>query len=147
MYAQQLVNGTWRELAGNIEFSSTVYQSAESLSDEQRIKFKVYFIVDADRPELTNTQKYGDPIFTIIGANVERSYPVVNKTPDEINRDNLTKANEVRADRNSRLSATDWRFRSDMTPSQAWIDYCQALRDVPNQPGFPWQVQWPVAPK
>ena len=53
----------------------------------------------------------------------------------------------VRADRNQRLAETDWRFRSDMTPSQEWKDYCQALRDVPAQAGFPHNVQWPNKPE
>jgi hypothetical protein len=56
-------------------------------------------------------------------------------------------AGSVRADRNQRLSDTDWRFRSDMTPSQAWKDYCQALRDVPTQAGFPHNVTWPTKPE
>ena len=55
-------------------------------------------------------------------------------------------AKSVRASRDEKLSATDWRFRSDMTPSQAWKDYCQALRDVPAQDGFPWAITWPDAP-
>jgi len=55
-------------------------------------------------------------------------------------------AKSVRATRDTKLSETDWRFRSDMTPSQAWKDYCQALRDVPTQSGFPWKIVWPVAP-
>tara|TARA_R110000868_G_scaffold259210_2_gene516926 strand:+ start:24 stop:527 length:504 start_codon:yes stop_codon:yes gene_type:complete len=55
-------------------------------------------------------------------------------------------AKSVRSSRDEKLSATDWRFRSDMTPSQAWNDYCQALRDVPTQEGFPWTIEWPVAP-
>ena len=59
---------------------------------------------------------------------------------------NDRKAAEVRAERSAKLSETDWRFRSDMTPSQAWKDYCQALRDVPNQAGFPWNITWPDAP-
>lgn len=52
----------------------------------------------------------------------------------------------VRDARNRKLSETDWRFRSDMTPSQAWVDYCVALRNVPEQAGFPWSVDWPVEP-
>ena len=56
-------------------------------------------------------------------------------------------AKSVRATRDTKLSETDWRFRSDMTPSQAWKDYCQALRDVPNQSGFPWTITWPDAPQ
>lgn len=58
-----------------------------------------------------------------------------------------TKKESVRTERNLLLSETDWRFRSDMNPSQAWIDYCQALRDLPNQVGFPWDVQWPIKPE
>ena len=38
----------------------------------------------------------------------------------------------LREERNQKLQETDWRFRSDLTPSQEWIDYCQALRDLPD---------------
>ena len=37
----------------------------------------------------------------------------------------------LRVERDRLIAKTDWRFRSDLTPSQAWIDYCQALRDLP----------------
>jgi hypothetical protein len=56
-------------------------------------------------------------------------------------------AAEVRAERNRLLSATDWRFRSDLTPSQAWVDYCQALRDITAQETFPQSVVWPNEPE
>lgn len=55
-------------------------------------------------------------------------------------------AGNVRSQRDAKLSETDWRFRSDMTPSQEWKDYCQALRDVPSQEGFPWEITWPTKP-
>ena len=57
------------------------------------------------------------------------------------------KAKSVRAERDTKLAETDWRFRSDMTPSQEWKDYCQVLRDVPTQAGFPWTITWPVEPQ
>ena len=38
----------------------------------------------------------------------------------------------LREERNQKLQETDWRFRSDLTPTQEWIDYCQALRDLPD---------------
>lgn len=34
----------------------------------------------------------------------------------------------------------------DLSPSQEWIDYCQALRDIPQQEGFPFDIQWPIEP-
>lgn len=56
-------------------------------------------------------------------------------------------AEEVRFKRNTLISATDWRFRSDLTPSQEWKDYCQALRDITSQEGFPFNVVWPEIPQ
>jgi len=38
---------------------------------------------------------------------------------------------ELREERNRRIAKTDWRFRSDLSPSQEWKDYCVALRDLP----------------
>lgn len=55
-------------------------------------------------------------------------------------------AGNIRSQRDQKLSETDWRFRSDLTPSQGWKDYCQALRDIPTQTGFPWEVTWPTQP-
>ena len=45
--------------------------------------------------------------------------------------DNVT-WDEVRRNRSRELSETDWRFMSDQTPSQEWIDYRQFLRDLPQ---------------
>ena len=39
---------------------------------------------------------------------------------------------ELREERNRRIALTDWRFRSDLSPSQEWKDYCVALRDLPE---------------
>lgn len=58
-----------------------------------------------------------------------------------------TKRQDIRSLRNHLLSQTDWRFRSDMKPSQEWIDYCAKLRDITNQPGFPENVVWPDPPE
>lgn len=51
MYAQQLSDGTWKELQGNVVFSPTVYQTAESLSDEQRAQFGVVFVAEKLPPQ------------------------------------------------------------------------------------------------
>jgi hypothetical protein len=146
MYAQQL-DGVWRELAGNIRFAQNIFQTAESLSDEQRQELNVYFIEDALRSELTNTQKYGDPIFTISGAIVERSYPVVDKTDEEIQAESLSKAEEVRTERNQKLTGSDWTQLADAPVDKtAWATYRQALRGIPIQSGFPYSVVWPDVP-
>ena len=54
----------------------------------------------------------------------------------------------VRAERNARLAASDWTQISDApVDKQAWITYRQALREVPDQEGFSWNVQWPTQPE
>jgi len=40
--------------------------------------------------------------------------------------------NEVKLVREEVLEKSDWRFLSDQTPSQEWIDYRQFLRDLPQ---------------
>ena len=37
----------------------------------------------------------------------------------------------LRLERNSRIAETDWRASSDLTLSDAWKTYRQALRDLP----------------
>jgi len=53
----------------------------------------------------------------------------------------------VRQTRNEKLKDCDWTQLADSTADkQAWATYRQALRDVPAQAGFPWNVQWPDQP-
>ena len=56
-------------------------------------------------------------------------------------------ADQVRAERDSKLAATDWMALSDNTLTAEWAAYRQALRDIPEQPGFPHNVEWPVKPE
>lgn len=56
-------------------------------------------------------------------------------------------AAQVRAERNSKLAASDWTQLADSTADKAaWATYRQALRDITEQAGFPWTIDWPVAP-
>ena len=57
-------------------------------------------------------------------------------------------SNRVRTNRTLRLQATDWTQLADApVDKEAWATYRQALRDVPEQNGFPWNVQWPDQPE
>ena len=53
---------------------------------------------------------------------------------------------KVREERNALLAETDWWAVSDRTMTQAETDYRQALRDVPQQEGFPTDITWPTKP-
>ena len=55
-------------------------------------------------------------------------------------------AAEIRKERDSKLSATDWTASTDVTMTAEMTTYRQALRDVPAQTGFPNTITWPEAP-
>ena len=56
-------------------------------------------------------------------------------------------AAQVRAERNAKIAACDWRVLPDVLNGDVWKVYRQALRDVPNQAGFPDNVVWPTQPE
>ena len=50
-----------------------------------------------------------------------------------------------REERDNLLSETDWMANSDVTMTDAWKTYRQALRDLPAESGFP-DVDFPTKP-
>ena len=112
-----------------------------------------YKIVDA----LNNL--YDKPKYTVIDGKLfswedERPQPTEEEIQAKIAELEAAEPMRLlRIQRNQLLQQTDWRFRSDLTPSQEWIDYCQALRDLPansepqlDENGNLTNVNWPVPP-
>jgi len=59
-----------------------------------------------------------------------------------------SEAASIRSRRNTMLADSDWTQVADApVDKNAWAVYRQALREVPQQPGFPSSVVWPEAPK
>lgn len=77
----------------------------------------------------------------------EQAWSVREKTADEKMAGDTAKADEVRSERNTRLARSDWTQVLDAPVDRsAWAVYRQGLRDVTDQPGFPWNVSWPQEP-
>jgi hypothetical protein len=56
-------------------------------------------------------------------------------------------AESIRLQRTQLLKDSDWTQVVDAPGDQvAWATYRRALRDLPAQAGFPWDVQWPTKP-
>ena len=54
----------------------------------------------------------------------------------------------ARAERNNLLTSSDWTQVADAPVDQAiWANYRQLLRDVPEQPEFPQNINWPTKPE
>jgi hypothetical protein len=56
-------------------------------------------------------------------------------------------ARSVRYQRDQLLDDSDWTQVPDApVDHQAWAEYRQALRDLPQQEGFPQEITWPQKP-
>jgi hypothetical protein len=53
---------------------------------------------------------------------------------------------DLRAERNAKLAATDWWASSDLSMTEAQTAYRQALRDITNTASSLNDVVWPVKP-
>jgi hypothetical protein len=69
-------------------------------------------------------------------------------TEEQIQERTSFRANDARQKRNQLLAKCDWTQLTDAPTlaSASWMAYRQALRDVPGQQGFPWNITWPEAP-
>ena len=84
---------------------------------------------------------------TLVGGEWVLAHQAVDLTEDEIDDAVARMAAEVRKERNQRLSATDFYALTDVTLSAEMTAYRQALRDVPEQDGFPNDINWPEKPQ
>ena len=70
---------------------------------------------------------------------MRRSWRLIELTDDQ-------RSSAVRIRRSALLKETDIQCLTDRAPTEELIAYRQALRDVPQQEGFPRSVTWPIAP-
>jgi hypothetical protein len=74
---------------------------------------------------------------------------VYDLTEEEVAQRLDSEAYSLREDRDWLLMKSDWIFAPDSQVGEemeAWLEYRQALRDIPEQEGFPKVVDWPRRP-
>ena len=95
-----------------------------------------------DHSRLTQTVKAGSPVE--IGGEWVQQWDVLELPLEK------AEAN-VRGKRSSLLAQSDWvvpfYLEKGQPVPQEWQDYRQALRDIPQQEGFPYAVIWPTKPE
>ena len=105
----------------------------------------------ADTPAFDpKTQKVEDTLPELVDGVWIQGWSVVDKTAEEIQAEFDGAASAVRSERNERLADCDWTqlvdSPLDAAVKTAWANYREELRLVPQQAGFPWDVQWPSQP-
>lgn len=89
---------------------------------------------------------YRDGVEQIDGA-WHTKYSVADMGDEAIAAKDAAQAQSVRDQRKAKLAECDWTQVADSpVDKNAWAAYRQALRDITTQAGFPWEINWPVAP-
>lgn len=123
----------------NVTLPTTVGNTSIPVGATGLEAFGLYPIL-GDEPTHTERERIAGPNYVFDGTQVNRVF-TVEAIPDE------EKAGQVRAERNDKLTASDWTQVADApVDKQAWATYRQALRDITAQEGFPWTITWPDAP-
>mgnify|MGYP001219547784 CR=1 FL=1 len=109
------------------------------------------FLTENNVVELIETLSYTTPsqklskVDAYVDSGKVYNVKVESTTTDEQTALITAKWVEVRMERDILLQQTDWRASGDLTLSDDWKTYRQALRDVPTQ-SDPFNITWPTAP-
>ena len=83
-----------------------------------------------------------------IGGQWFTKYSVADMDNEAKAATDAAQATSVRQQRDDKLSKCDWTQVADAPVDKAaWATYRQALRDLPKEAGFPWDMTWPTEPK
>lgn len=108
---------------------------------EARAKVGMIEVPDPVRPD--------DNLYISV-ENPDGSYTSTPRTAEDIAARqvaaNIEKAKNVRTTRDTLIAATDWTQCADISAAvkSQWAPYRKALREVPQQAGFPFDVIWPT---
>ena len=165
MYVKLNSNGEVEQFPytlGNLRRDNPNTSFPRRIGDAICASFGMYHVIPTDKPThepLTQTIAQGStpvketavkqdgdefPADVAVGDTYETGRWTVGWTVTNLEAD--VAARNVRRTRDNKLTDTDWMANSDVTMSDRWRTYRQALRDVPSQEFFPETVNWPVAP-
>lgn len=117
------------------------------ITDEIAAEFNVFPVVPAEQPPESHDTNQKRTAEHLEGVWAE-AWIVTPASPEEIAERTSIKEHEVRKERDVKLYGCDWTQLSDVSVDKPrWGAYRQQLRDLTNQPGFPWNVVWPVSPE
>jgi hypothetical protein len=119
----------------------------EPLTEEFINQYGGDIVLEGPQAQPTRYQtSYRDGVQQIDGAWYTQ-YSVADMDADAIATKDAEQAKVVRGQRNTKLAESDWTQLADSAVDKSvWATYRQALRDVPSQTGFPWDVTWPTQP-
>ena len=124
------------------------------MSEEELNAWGVYSVEEQNPPayneRLESIRYKGPELNSEIGSWVVK-WEKRSHTADEMKLITKAESSIVRTKRNDLLQKSDYTQLNDFPGTESdklkYQTYRQALRDLPNQEGFPWELSWPVLDK
>lgn len=132
--------GNLRKDYPNVSFPKIV-------NEETLNQYNMFKVQATEKPEQDYRKNYNVEVVNQNNIWLE-VWRETDATQEEIAERTNIQAAEIRNKRNDLLVSTDWTQGKDIAEvvSSAWATYRDALRNIPQQPGFPWAVVWPQKP-
>jgi|DEB0MinimDraft_10_1074344.scaffolds.fasta_scaffold12288_3 hypothetical protein len=110
------------------------------LNENELNVYNVVSVVESQKPSFNSNTEFldynvelVDNVWTVVWNKQQRSEEEVTQI--------------MRLKRDNFLKESDWTQLSDASvDATAWATYRQALRDLPSQSGFPFNITWPTQP-
>ena len=131
-------SGTIYELFPNVSFPKSG-APASFISDNNMLEITEWISTTKPDQKLTKVDVY-------VEGGKAYDCKVEATTTDERTTLINNQWSNIREERDEKLKETDWRASSDLTLSDAWKNYRQALRDVPSSQSDPFAITWPTEP-
>ena len=126
------------EYAKNLQWADAEHTALDMTIKLSSINAEIPFTAKADDPESHGRDAFARATAGEFGPIADYVAPPPPKITDK----------DVRRKRDSLLKQSDWTQLPDAPVDKtAWATYRQALRDLPQQSGFPDNVTWPEEPK
>lgn len=120
-------------------------------TDELLAEWGMQPVARSDRPAADHTKNVTEGTPKLVDGVWTQVWITSAASPAEIAERVEAQAQIVREERASLLADTDWiviyHTEKGTNIPMAWEAYRQALRDITDQPGFPFEVTWPSKPE
>ena len=131
-------SGTIYELFPNVSFPKSG-APASFISDNNMLEITEWISTTKPDQKLTKVDVY-------VEGGKAYDCKVEATTTDERTTLINSQWSNIREERDEKLKETDWRASSDLTLSDEWKNYRQALRDITTTQSDPYNITWPTPP-
>jgi len=134
---------------GNLRKDNPNTSFPKKPSDALLEDFGMFRVAKVDRPAYDDTKNIAEGTPVLTDGVWTQVWNVTDASAEQIEERSESKSLHVRAERDDKLSQTDFYALSDVTMSAEMTTYRQALRDITDHENFPYleESDWPVQPE